>query len=135
MFNYTDPKQHREFTNHFNDDVQYYPHTMKPETWKLGEKYWEQRESHPDRYWGFDQLRHNAMFWSQNISNDDVFHPELNFLAMNLRSLHPQIIQWHEQWNNCAFDKAHILHFCASRGSEQVIHLMKQLCNQLEIKP
>ena len=58
LFNYTDPKSHREFTHYFNDDVQYYPHTMSEETWELGEKYWEQREEHPDRHWGFDQLRH-----------------------------------------------------------------------------
>jgi hypothetical protein len=135
LFNYTDPKSYKNFSHYFNDDSRIFPHTMDPKVWELGEMWWENGETHPEKNWGFDQLRHNGMFWSQNIPNDDVFHPELNFLAMNLRSLHPQIIQWHEQWNNCAFDKAHILHFCASRGSEQVIHLMTQLCNQLEIKP
>ena len=71
LFNYTDPRAHREFEHHFNDDVQYYPHTMSKEIWALGEKYFEQRETHPDRHWGFDQLRHNAMFWAQDIPAED----------------------------------------------------------------
>lgn len=133
LFNYTDPRQHREFENHFNDDVQYFPHTMKEEIWELGEKYWEQREGHPDRYWGFDQLRHNAMFWAQNIPREDVHHPYMNYMCMRLRALTPEAIKWHEEWNNCPFGNAHILHFAASRGSESTIELMKYISQQLGI--
>ena len=132
MFNYTDPKSHREFTHHLNDDVQYYPHTMSEETWELGEKYWEQREEHPDRHWGFDQLRHNAMFWSQNI--EDPRHPEMNYMCMRMRQIVPESIAWHEEWNQFPFLAAHILHFCASRQSASVITTMKWLCEQLGIE-
>ena len=133
LFNYTDPRQHKEFANHFNDDVQYFPHTMSEETWELGEKYWEQREGHPDRHWGFDQLRHNAMFWSQDIPNEDRFHPYMNYMCHCIRDLIPEAIAWGEEWNNCPFQNAHILHFCASRGSNDVIKIMNFLCNQLGV--
>lgn len=135
MFNYTDPRQYREFQHHFNDDVQYYPHSMTAETWALGEQYWQQREGHPDRYWGFDQLRHNAMFWSQPIADTDRLHPNLNFMCHNLRSTDPQAIAATEQWNSgCPLSQAQILHFCASRGSQQVIAIMQDLCQQLDIQ-
>jgi hypothetical protein len=133
LFNYTDPRSHREFNNHFNDDVQYYPHTMKEEIWELGEKYWEQREGHPDQHWGFDQLRHNAMFWAQDIPKDDIFHPELNYMAMRLRDLNHSSVAWHEQWNQHPFLTAHILHFAASRGSESVVQIMRWLCDNLGV--
>lgn len=133
LFNYTDPKQHREFDNHFNDDVQYYPHTMSEDIWELGEKYWEQREGHPDRYWGFDQLRHNAMFWAQDIPKEDHLHPYMNYMCMRLRDFNHQAVTWHEDWNNCPIINAHILHFAASRESYSVIELMNFLCNNLGV--
>jgi hypothetical protein len=134
LFNYTDPRQHREFANHFNDDVQYFPYTMSEDIWQLGETYWQQRENHPDRHWGFDQLRHNAMFWAQDIPDEDRLHPYMNYMCMRLRDLNPKAIEWHQEWNNCPFANAHILHFCASRGSESVVVLMRWLCDNLGIK-
>jgi len=108
---------------------------MTAETWALGEQYWQQREGHPDRYWGFDQLRHNAMFWSQPIADTDRLHPNLNFMCHNLRSTDPQAIAATEQWNSgCPLSQAQILHFCASRGSQQVIAIMQDLCQQLDIQ-
>jgi len=133
IFNYTDPRRHREFEHHFNDDIQYYPHTMSEDTWKVGETYWEQREHHPDRHWGFDQLRHNAMFWSQNIDISDVLHPAMAYQAMKLRNFDNDIIKAHNEWNNLDISQACILHFHASRGTNAVIGVMQQLCNQLEI--
>lgn len=133
LFNYTDPRSHREFEHHFNDDVQYYPHTMLEETWSVGETYWNQRENHPDRYWGFDQLRHNAMFWSQDIAITDRLHPAMAYQAMNLRNLDNDVILAHNTWNQLDINNACILHFHASRGSMAVIRLMKDLCNKLNI--
>lgn len=133
LFNYTDPRSHREFPHYFNDDIQYYPHTMAPEIWHQGEELWAQRDSHPDRHWGFDQNRHNAMFWSQDIPITDRLHPWMAWQAMNLRSLDANMVRWHEQWNQLAFDRAHVLHFHASRGSQEVIDLMLELCKQLDI--
>lgn len=133
LFNYTDPKSYRGFQHLFNDDIQYYPHTMSPETWDLGERIWALREGHPDQFWGFDQLRHNEMFWSQGIAEDDCFHPELAYQAMGIRTFHPAEIEAHNKWNNLDIRQAHILHFHASRGSEQVINLMEHLCRNLGI--
>jgi hypothetical protein len=133
MFNYTDPRSHREFEHHFNDDIQYYPHTMSAETWTVGETYWAQRENHPDRHWGFDQLRHNAMFWSQDIDITNRLYPTMAYQAMNLRNLNNDVILAHNTWNQIDINHAHILHFHASRGSQAVIDLMKILCTQLDI--
>ena len=134
LFNYTDPRSHREFEHYFNDDIQYFPATMKSETWEFGEQYWLQREGHPDRHWGFDQNRHNAMFWSQDIPLNDRCHPEMAWQAFGLRSADAEIIQWHEQWNSgCQWSQAHILHLAGSRGSEAVVQVMQKICGDLKI--
>ena len=133
LFNWTDPKSYGEFTNYFNDDIQYYPHDMSQEIWDLGEMLWQNRQGHPDQHWGFDQLRHNRMFWRQNIPDSDRHHPEMAWQAMRMRSLDAATVAWHEQWNQCAWDQAHILHFHASRGSRQVIDIMHTLSQQLGI--
>lgn len=133
LFNYTDPKSYAGFSNYFNDDVQYYPYTMDASVWQRGDELWALRDTHPDRHWGFDQLRHNEMFWSQAIADNDRHHPEMAYQAMNLRSLNLDIVNWHNRWNGIDINQAHILHFHASRGSQQVIELMKNLCNQLGV--
>jgi len=134
LFNYTDPRSYGDFAHHFNDDIQYYPHTMSNDVWKLGEEWLTQRETHPDRNWGFDQLRHNAMFWSQDIPDSDRLHPEMAYQAMNLRSINPDVIGQHNGWNSLSIEQAHILHFHGSRGSQAVINIMKEICNQLGIQ-
>jgi hypothetical protein len=135
LFNYTDPKNHNEFAHYFNDDVMYYPHTTSSEVWDLGEQWWSNIENHPDRNWGFDQLRHNAMFWSQDIPESDRLHPKLAYQAMNLRSLSDQrVIDAHNAWNGIALNQAHVIHFHGSRGSQAVISIMKEICSQLGIK-
>ena len=134
LFNYTDPKSHNEFKHYFNDDVSYYPHTMSKEIWSLGEQWWNNIDNHPDRDWGFDQLRHNAMFWSQDIPESDRLHPEMAYQAMNLRVLNQDHINWHDQWNGISINQAHIVHFHGSRGSKAVINIMKEFCNQLGIQ-
>jgi hypothetical protein len=132
MFNYTDPKTHPNFAHHFNDDIQYYPHTMEHRIWKLGEDLWAQCETHPDRNWGFDQLRHNTMFWEQDIPDEDRCHPEMAYQAFALRG-DPNAVPILNNWNRIDINKAHILHFHASRGSDQVIALMTSLCAKLGI--
>lgn len=133
LFNYTDPRSYADFPHYFNDDVQYYPHTMSHETWQIGEEYLKRRESAADRNWGFDQNRHNAMFWGQDIPAHDRVHPEMNWMAHYLRDLEPSTVKRSEAWNGCLLSRAHIIHFCASRGSQDVIQLMQHLSNQLEI--
>lgn len=136
LFNYTDPRSFREFKNHFNNDVQYYPATMSEETWKLGQEYWDQADVEYDlKNWGLDQLRHNAMFWSQDIRDDDRLHPYLNYMCHGLRSPSHIQLEWTQNWNSgLEFNRAHVLHFCASRGSDSVIQFMRMLCSQLEVE-
>ena len=134
LFNYTDPKNHTEFPRYFNDDIMYYPHTTSDEVWELGEQWWSNIENHPNRNWGFDQLRHNAMFWSQDIPDSDRLHPEMAYQAMKIRSLTEQELIDHNSWNGININSAHILHFHGSRGSQAVIAIMKRLSNHLGIK-
>lgn len=133
LFNYTDPRSYKEFPNYFNDDIQYYPHTMSKEIWDLGEQMWELRESHPDKLWGFDQIRHNTMFWKQNIPDNNRLHPWLAYQAMNLRTLSLEEVLAHNRWNGIDLQYAHILHFHASRGSQQVINLMQFISKEVGI--
>jgi hypothetical protein len=108
---------------------------MSPNVWKLGEEWLTQRETHPNRNWGFDQLRHNAMFWSQDILDSDRLHPEMAYQAIKLRSLSDQLmIDIHNEWNGIDINQAHMLHFHGSRGSQSVITIMKEICSQLGIK-
>jgi hypothetical protein len=133
LFNYTDPKTYRGYVNYFNDDLQYYPHTMSKETWDVGEQLWSVKEGHPDQFWGFDQLRHNEMFWSQGIPQDDWYHPELAYQAMKLRELNQENVDKHNEWNGIPLQYAHILHFHASRGSQQVIDLMRFISKEIGV--
>ena len=133
MFNYTDPPNAGGFKHTYNDDLQYYPCTMSEDIWKLGESLWNKRETHPDRHWGFDQIRHNYMFWAQDIPDSDRRHPEMAYQAMNIRQLEGPTIQSHNKWNDIDIRQAHILHFHASRGSHQVIEVMKTICDQLGV--
>lgn len=142
LFNYTEPKTIENLEHYYNDDLQYYPSTMSQETWNLGEKFWELRENHPQRRWGFDQIRHNAMFWSQDIPAEDRLHPKLAYQAFatnfamdgdreNIKSL--RHFEYLDNWNGVDVKSAHILHFHASRGPDQVISIMKHLCPQIGI--
>lgn len=134
LFNWTDPKTHQNFANYFNDDVMFYPHTMSEKTWKIGEILWKYCKDSPERNWGFDQNRHNTMFWIQDIPEADRRHPEFAYQAMHLRNLNnAEGIAWHNHWNGIDIRDAHILHFHGSRGSEAVINVMRNACQQLGI--
>jgi hypothetical protein len=132
LFNYTDPKSHPDFAHYFNDDIQYYPHTMDDRTWKIGENLWKYCQGHPEQQWGFDQLRHNSMFWAQDIPEEDRCYPEMAYQAFALRG-DPNAIPILNKWNGIDINDAHILHFHASRGSDRVIALMKDLCKRMGI--
>jgi hypothetical protein len=56
------------------------------------------------------------------------------YQAMNLRVMDQQAIDWHNEWNALHIKQAHILHFHGSRGTQAVINIMRELCNQLAIK-
>jgi hypothetical protein len=128
MFNYTDPKSHPEFPNHFNDDVRYYPGTMNPEVWSVGERRMGDWFSHGENAWGFGQLLHNFQLWSQGLSIEEVLEPHLAWQNISLNESQ----MYH--WNGVPFENAHILHLHSTRGSESRLQYMTQLANRLGIE-
>lgn len=146
LFNYTNPKSHPDFPHYYNNDIQWFPITMEPAIWELGDKLWEGLEQHPDRNWGFDQLRNNAMFWKQSIPDNDRRHPELAYQCFRIHNydlsphqrinievfgVSPDAIL--DDWNGLPIDQAHIIHFHGSRGSAKVIETMQRICQFLSI--
>ncbi len=129
MFNYTDPKSYKEFPHYFNNDIQYFPHTMKPAIWELGERLWQGIEQHPDRNWGFDQQRNNIMSWTQPIPDQDRCHPEMAYQCLGGPPT-PRT----DAWNGISASQAHILHFHGSRGSARIIQTMEAFCQALGIR-
>jgi hypothetical protein len=135
MFNTTDPKEVPEFPTYLNDDVRWYPYTMSEKVWKIGENLLKYKDNSDSKQWGFDQLRHNAMFWAQDIPEEDRLHPEMNYMCHNLRSDHPAELEATRVWNSgISLKDANILHFCASRAPGQVINMMKEISQELGIK-
>lgn len=128
MFNYTDPKSCNEFAHFFNNDIQYFPHTMSEKIWELGEKLWQGVENHPMRNWGFDQLRNNYMFFAQDIPDSDRLHPKLAYQCLGNGPT-----AYTDQWNGVSINHAHILHFHGSRNSRRIVEVMTVICRHLGI--
>lgn len=133
IFNYTDPRSHRQFPHYFNDDVRYFPSTMDPAVWELGERRMYDWFSHAQAHWDCGQLIHNAMFWSQPIADDDRLHPYLNWMSHGLRTVDPRHIDASSQWNRCGFENAKIMHFNGSRGAAATVDAMKQFAQHFEV--
>lgn len=128
LFNYTDPRRCAEFDHYFNNDLQYFPHTMSPEIWDLGDRLWQGLDQHPQRNWGFDQLRNNHMFWSQQIPDWDRCHPKLAYQCLGRA---PNSVT--DQWNGVRANEAHIWHFHGSRSSQLIVNIMQKLAEELAL--
>jgi hypothetical protein len=76
----------------------------------------------------------NAMFWQQDIADNDRHHPELNWQGMKMIVDHPQARAAHEEWNQCSLDQAHILHIHGSRNAVQTAKLMVNTAKHLGIE-
>lgn len=129
MFNWSDPKNTELFENNYNAGVRYYPASMGSEVWSLGSdlaRNWDLD------IWDQEQRIFNAMFWSQNVP--DAHHPELNWQGMHLKTAHPDIQRWHEQWNQCTIDKVHILHVHGSRGAVATAAVMANIAQQIGLE-
>ena len=126
MFNWSDPKTTELFENNYNAGVRYYPSTMGQELWALGAdmaRHWDLD------IWDQEQRIFNAMFWSQNVP--DPHHPELNWQGMHLKTAHPDIQRWHEEWNQCTVDRVQILHVHGSRGAVATAAVMENIAQQV----
>jgi hypothetical protein len=133
MFNYTDPRSLTtpnsyglNFPNFFNAGVRYFPATMSEETWQVGvdiAKNWDYNT------YDTEQIILNQMLWSQEITLEQALHPELNWIAMNLRNLDSKMVALHSGWNQCYLEQAKIMHFASSRGAEATKNFMQAISN------
>lgn len=133
MFNYTDPRSLTtknsygiNFPNFFNAGVRYFPATMTEETWQVGvdiAKNWDYNT------YDTEQIILNQMLWSQDITLEQALHPELNWIAMNLRNLDSKMVELHAGWNQCYLEQAKIMHFASSRGAEATKNFMQAISN------
>lgn len=133
LFNYTDPRTIHDITHYFNDDVRYYPASMDPEVWDLGERRMRDWFGHAEVKWDLGQMIHNYQFWSQKLDTKTVLDPRLNWSAHSLRSITPDHIHPHEHWNQCSLDQAHVVHFSGSRGGEGAVKIMNDLVAYLKL--
>ena len=127
MFNWTDPKSNGQFENYYNAGVRYYPSSMTPEVWEIGQniaKNWNMD------IWDQEQLIFNTMFWSQNVP--DPHHPEFNWQGMHMR-LNNTMQTEHEGWNQLKVGDAHIMHMHGSRSATATAGMMTAIANQFEI--
>ena len=128
MFNYTDPKTHSEVVNYFNDDVRYYPASMDPKVWEMGEKLMDKWFAHNENNWAAGQIIHNLQMWSQGVELNDVHDPNMAF----------QVLYFDEEqdskWNGSPFEDAHILHLHGSRGIQGRLPVMEAILTQLGIE-
>jgi hypothetical protein len=127
MFNYTDPRSHREFQDYFNDDIRYYPASMNPEVWAVGERYMAGWFTHQESNWAWGQLIHNYQFWSQGLVLNEVLNPKMAWQAFSLNQEHGKI------WNGIDINDAHVLHFHGSRNADNRVQVMTDLAQQLNI--
>lgn len=130
LFNYTDPREHREFRHYFNDDIRYIPHTLNQGIWLAAERQmcrW--LDPTEQSQWDLGQIIHNHMFWSQGFWGERVARPDLAF----------QIIHFDDEqdsaWNNYPVSQAHILHLHGSRGAGDRVDAMRTMLAQLGIDP
>lgn len=127
MFNYTDPKSHTEFPHYFNDDIRYFPATMSPSVWAIGESAMEGWFTHSEGNWAWGQLIHNYQFWSQGLSIDQVLDPTMAWQAFT-------DIPAAGKWNGCDISAAKILHFHGSRNADNRVAVMSALAQQLGLQ-
>jgi hypothetical protein len=139
MFNWTDPKTNSgdniwgiKLENYFNGDMLYFPHNMKPELWKMYDDMFDSWEvDNSVKNWGNDQIIHNTLFWSQNLTWEDAHRPELFYQAQWIPSWAPIEVQ--DEWNNCRSTDAHIIHWHASRHIPTKLAAMKNIHEVLNI--
>lgn len=126
MFNFTDPPSTTDahygltFERYFNCGIRYYPHTMTQETWDTG---FEMLENwNPDR-WDGEQVIYNQMLWSQSISPQQCYRPDLAFQMLFNQPLH----QGNTDFNRISVQQAAAVHVHGSRGSGNRLEIMKNL--------
>ena len=142
LFNWTDPKQwyqpnqyNKTFDNLFNNDLQYYPAGLvKPELWQMEREMrsaWDDSEGMSS--YNNQQIIHNTMFWSQGLEWEDAHRPELFYQAQWIPSW--ATIEVQDEWNQCKYEDAQIIHWHSSRHSPTKLECMRQVNEALGIEP
>jgi hypothetical protein len=127
MFNFTDPKSfnkpnkyNKQFPYFFNAGVRYFPHSMNPMTWKVGE---EIASDWDHNTYDTEQIALNAMLWSQGIELDQMLKPQWAYQAC----WYPEkSIVLHDVWNGISIDSAAIVHVHSSRNASTRLQALKQ---------
>ena len=128
LFNYTDPRSHQEFPHYLNDDVRYYPATMDPSVWEIGERKMEGWFSHGESNWSWGQLLHNYQVWSQGLTPEQMIDPTMAFQVVGLDE------NYVNAFNGCTLADAKVLHFHGSRNAGERKSVMQNIADQMEIE-
>lgn len=130
MFNHSDPKTHPDFAHYhngvghnFNDDVRYFPSTMDPKIWDIGERHMNDWFTHTESQWACGQHINNHMLWSQGIPVEEMLEPRMAWQVMGSNFNESAI------WNNCSFTDVNIIHLHGSRGVDNRLEVMKQIAD------
>ncbi len=129
MFNFTTPPKHEQFEHYFNAAVRYYPAHMSEATWQIGD---EIAQNWNLDIWDQEQVIFNKMFWSQGLSWEDAWHPELNWQAESGLKL-PELAQ-HSPFNNLPISQARIIHYHGTRSHTRGEFLAGMLANEAGIQ-
>ena len=134
MFNYSDPKFHPDFTRYndgsghnFNDDIRYFPSTMDPAVWDIGEQHMSDWFTHTESNWACGQHINNHMLWSQDLPVKDLFDPKMAWQAVGATT------EEAAAWNNCNLADAHIMHLHSSRGVDNRLDVMRNIAQQVGV--
>lgn len=130
LFSYTDPKSFGDVPHYFNNDIRYFPATMNPAVWELGDelvKNWN--TSNTDHGWNYEQVMHNKMFWSQGYTIDTALRPDIVYQAQWLPNTQ-QVKEQQDVWNGGKLEDAHIIHWHGSRNAELKLSAMRDVAQQ-----
>ena len=139
LFNWTDPKQwyepnqyNKTFDNLFNNDLQYYPSNMDPQLWEL-ERSMRNEWDNSDGMSSYNnqQIIHNTMFWSQGLEWKDAHRPDLFYQAQWIP--HWATLEQQDEWNQCKYENAHVVHWHSSRHSPTKLECMRQVNEALGV--
>jgi hypothetical protein len=138
LFNWTDPKSwyepnqyNKTFDNLFNNDLQYYPHNMNPELWRVERQMRSEWQPGSDmNNYNNQQIIHNTMFWSQGLDWSDAHRPDLFYQAQWLPW---QPVESQDEWNQCSYSEASVIHWHSSRHSPTKLECMRQVNESLGV--
>lgn len=110
MFWHTDPKSAYGFERYLNSGITYFPMSMSPIVWEVGDLMWKNMEL--DQSWDKSQIIYNHMFYSQDMDYQKYMRNELHWATYTE--------------NEIPKEEAHILHYHGSRGVGSALEQMRK---------